>query len=281
MQTRSSTEPSQETSRLVYAAEYFLTRRKFTDCREFALRAQASDPNHPSPALLIAIASVLSVAYIAPDIPDYYSILGLPRFTSDLTRIRDSFENLVPLLNPKNNTYPLSFQAHELVLKARYVLLNLDEKAQFDKELTKNQGVKSGTDDATFWTMCPYCYHVFEYNIVYKDCCLRCQNVRCRKGFHSVAVAVPPPPEVVEKGTYLCEGFVPLGCNEETEREKMWVPFGSTMVPEKDEGVSKGEHNAKHDEDGAIYISSDDEGFKNYEIVEFQENVNIQAENAI
>ncbi|KAL2521816.1 uncharacterized protein Fot_25739 [Forsythia ovata] len=294
---RTRKQPSRETGRLLTAAEYFLTRRNFIDCRKYALRAQESNPSHPAPAQLIAIASVLSAPHITPDRPDYYSILNLPRFTSDPTLIASKFKTLAFVLNPNNNSHPFSSKAHEMVLKARYVLLNPNERLQFDGELRRNQGCNSGTDGGTFWTICPYCYYIYEYDIVFEDCCLRCQNVKCRRGFHAVAiVTAPPPPEVAEEGQYMCPGFIPLGCtktenyNEGTNREKTWAPFGPTMVPKKADGVSKGECNAKNNEDGlAIDISSDDEmvcaeGFENDKKVEFQnlgsdKKMNIQGEN--
>ncbi|XVF61529.1 hypothetical protein PTKIN_Ptkin08bG0136600 [Pterospermum kingtungense] len=42
----------------------------------------------------------------------------------------------------------------------------------------------------TFWTVCSYCYYMYEYENKYEECRLLCQN--CRKGFHAVAVAAPP-----------------------------------------------------------------------------------------
>ncbi|KAL2460444.1 hypothetical protein Adt_43864 [Abeliophyllum distichum] len=71
----------------------------------------------------------------------------------------------------------------------------------------------------------------------------------------------------------------------------MWAPFGPTTVPKKADGVSKGECDAKNNEDGiAIDISSDDEmvcaeGFENDKKVGFQnlgsdKKMNIQGENS-
>ncbi|KAL2498923.1 hypothetical protein Adt_24473 [Abeliophyllum distichum] len=88
-----------------------------------------------------------------------------------------------------------------------------------------------------------------------------------------------------------------LGCtknenyNEGSNREKMWVPFGQTMLPKRVEGVSNDECNANNNEDGiAMDISYDDEmvcgeGFENYKKVEFldlggNKKMNIQGENS-
>lgn len=116
-----------------------------------------------------------------------------------------------------------------MVLKAWSVLSNPVEKAKFDDELRRKMtGCSSGSGGGTFWTMCPYCYYVYEYDKVFEDCCLRCANERCRRVLHAVAIGAPPPPDVVEKGHYWCAGFMPFAiCNDNGEEigEKLWVPF--------------------------------------------------------
>lgn len=89
-------------------------------------------------------------------------------------------------------------------------------------------GGTPGSGGGTFWTMCPYCYYVYEYDKVYEDCCMKCANERCRRVLHAVAIAGTPPPDVVEKGQYCCPGFMPFavrGSNGEGLGEKLWVPF--------------------------------------------------------
>ncbi|WCJ31975.1 hypothetical protein M5689_013423 [Euphorbia peplus] len=51
-------------------------------------------------------------------------------------------------------------------------------------------------DNGTFWTLCPYCYYLYEYHFIYIGSSLTCQN--CRKFFHGVAVPPPPPGMLVE-----------------------------------------------------------------------------------
>ncbi|KAJ9177520.1 hypothetical protein P3X46_012731 [Hevea brasiliensis] len=75
----------------------------------------------------------------------------------------------------------------------------------------KNSSDKSKKNgNGTFWTVCPYCYYLYEYDGVYEDCCLRCQN--CRRAFQGVAVPPPPAGMVVEgKEQYYCGvGYFPL-----------------------------------------------------------------------
>ncbi|KAF5206761.1 Chaperone dnaj-domain superfamily protein [Thalictrum thalictroides] len=79
---------------------------------------------------------------------------------------------------------------------------------------------------STFWTTCPYCYHLYEYPGVYKDCCLRCQN--CRRGFHAVVVASPPPAVGPERDMYYCcWAFFPIGYTTpgNVGKNSNWTPF--------------------------------------------------------
>lgn len=51
------------------------------------------------------------------------------------------------------------------------------------------EGRYYGGGGGSFWTVCPYCYFLFEYEKVYEDCCLRCTN--CGTAFHAVAIQLP------------------------------------------------------------------------------------------
>ncbi|KAI3462124.1 hypothetical protein Pfo_018787 [Paulownia fortunei] len=252
-------ETKPETHRLLTAASYFLLHRSFADCRKYALRARDSDPTHAGPTRILSIASVLSVPNISSPRQDYYTILNLPHFESDAARIESSFKSLASVLNPKVNPYPLSSEAFDVVLKAWSVLSNPIEKAMFDDELRRNlAGCSSGSDGGTFWTMCPYCYYVYEYDKVFEECCLRCANEKCRRVLHAVAIRAPPPPDVVEKGHYLCAGFMPFAvCNSNGEeiRDTLWVPFASPIG-----SASKGcDYNFACNGEGPVVDISDDE----------------------
>ncbi|KAL4291266.1 hypothetical protein GQ457_14G003230 [Hibiscus cannabinus] len=78
--------------------------------------------------------------------------------------------------------------------------------------LKREKGGENGNETGTYWTVCPYCYHMYEYEKKYEDCCLLCQN--CRRGFHGLAVE-PPPESFLTKGTtgeyYFGYGLFPLG----------------------------------------------------------------------
>ncbi|GLU20548.1 hypothetical protein SLE2022_367410 [Rubroshorea leprosula] len=97
---------------------------------------------------------------------------------------------------------------------------------------------------ATFWTVCPYCFHLYEYEKVYEECCLLCQE--CRKGFHGMAVP-PPPSSMLDEGNgyYSGYGVFPLG-----------YPVGDFLGNKKEDG---GGDNVKVDNFVVISDDSDDD----------------------
>ncbi|KZV39729.1 hypothetical protein F511_08191 [Dorcoceras hygrometricum] len=247
MGTRKSgeTDEKPEIRRYLAAAVYFLEHRCFSDCRSYALRAKESDPTYPGTTKILAIASVLSVPEITPTMPDYYTIFNLPRFEADTDQIGSSFETLTSILDPNVNPYPNSSEAFEVVLKGWSVLSNPLEKARFDGDLMRNlSGCPSESGGDTFWTMCPYCYYVYQFERVFEECCLRCTNGSCGRGFHAVPVGAPPA-DVVEKGHYWCPGFMPLESRRTSGDENgdtLWSPFGYTIpgADDKDKCNSEG-----------------------------------------
>ncbi|CAN0927596.1 Protein HLJ1 [Linum grandiflorum] len=73
----------------------------------------------------------------------------------------------------------------------------------------EEQSQRTSARMSTFWTMCPYCYLLFEYPRAYENCCLRCQ--KCDRAFHA-ALIQSLPPMVPGKDAYYCSwGFFPLG----------------------------------------------------------------------
>ncbi|CAI9118429.1 OLC1v1020000C2 [Oldenlandia corymbosa var. corymbosa] len=215
---------------LLKSAKSFLSHRNFEECRKYATKALEINPKHPGPAQLLAIAAILSVCPPSPtqtqlSDPDWYSVLNLPRFSRDLNAIRSNFGLLYGIVNPEQNPNPFAAEAREWVLKAGEVLGDPDSKAQFDRDLrtrTEDSGKGSG---GTFWTVCPYCYFMYEYENGFLDCAIRCSNPNCRRPFAAAAVAASaaPRPEVVERGKYACAGFIPLRTNhKETDEDQGW-----------------------------------------------------------
>nr|XP_016473428.1 PREDICTED: uncharacterized protein LOC107795299 [Nicotiana tabacum] len=201
------------------ASKSFLQHRNFQDSIKYALKSIQNDPNNPSPSQILAIAKVLSFSSIAED-TNYYKVLDLPLYTQDQQLIKTNFTNITNLLNPSRNQYPFASEAFQVVLKAWSVLSKPTHKTRFDDGLKK--GGKTGTN---FWTVCPYCYYVYEFPKVYVDCLLRCQNDKCKRGFHALPIVGPPPPDdVAEKGEYYCYGFSVLGL-EGGGGKSLWSPF--------------------------------------------------------
>lgn len=196
---------------------------------------------------------------ISSTLHDYYALLNLPTYESDAAQIVSSFETLASVLDPSANPYPFSSEAFDLVMKAWSVLSNPVEKAKYDDDLRRNMtdGCTSGNGGGTFWTMCPYCYYVYEYDNVFEDCCLRCANERCRRALHAVAIAAPPPQDVVAKGQYCCPGFMPFAINNsngEPMRMDLWNPFG-LGIGHTGEGVDV---NVSSHRDCAVVVSDDE-----------------------
>ncbi|KAG9141337.1 hypothetical protein Leryth_001798 [Lithospermum erythrorhizon] len=95
-----------------------------------------------------------------------------------------------------------------------------------DGELGGNETLKEV--EGSFWTACPYCYHMFEYGKVYLDCTLRCQ--KCRKAFHGVEIVSPPPIVEGEEAYFCCWGYMPLAVSARDLGSRgggtsNWTPF--------------------------------------------------------
>ena len=135
-----------------------------------------------------------------------------------------------------------------------------------------------------FWTACPYCFYVYEYEKMYLDCTLRCQN--CRRAFHAVQIGNLPPignkndcggggkeKNNKEKGkakdkdsnkesSFCCWGFFPLGFSMTAWKKRNqngnfngssnWVPFSPTF----DSPV--GPNNVPRRSTPRVYIDDDD-----------------------
>uniref|UniRef100_J3LPF9 Uncharacterized protein n=1 Tax=Oryza brachyantha TaxID=4533 RepID=J3LPF9_ORYBR len=76
-----------------------------------------------------------------------------------------------------------------------------------------------------FWTACPFCCFVHQYQRELIGRALKCPNESCRKGF--VAIEISTPPTIVP-GTemYHCAwGFFPLGFPTSADLNGNWKPF--------------------------------------------------------
>ena len=218
---------------LLGLSTHFLSLRDLPKCRHYALQARKPDPLQSSAAdKILAVADVLIAAdcRVHDTHLDYYGILQIRRSESENRRaIRSQFKKLAALLNPNVNKFAFSEEAFNLVRESWSVLSDPDKKTQYDTEI-------DSPENHAFWTLCPYCYYMYEYEKVYEDCCLRCQN--CRKGFHGVAVKAPPKTAIMdgkskdEKEYSFCWGYFPLGFEKEKvgKTETQMVGSGKTVI---------------------------------------------------
>ena len=199
-----------------------LRRRHFTASRDYALRVSRSDPaiSH-SVDQILAIAEVLIAAQFRfkNDHHDWYAVLQLSREDArNRQLLRNQFKKLLLLVNPNKNSYAFAKDAFMLVHEAWSVLSDPEKRTRYEREMENQQepprerskgkpgngqNVNGSDLNVTFWTMCPYCWVLYEYEKKYEECSLRCQN--CRKAFHGARVD-PPAPEMVVQGEekYYC-----------------------------------------------------------------------------
>ncbi|KAL9231914.1 hypothetical protein vseg_007075 [Gypsophila vaccaria] len=123
------------------------------------------------------------------------------------------------------------------------VVVGVDEDGDVVIDGGKEGGDVGGGEEGeeekdAFWTSCPYCLYIFEYEKVYQECTLRCQN--CRRGFQAAQIPNPPPisgrGKKQKESSFCCWGFFPLGFSAVAWRKQNrmggsnWVPF-SPMFP--------------------------------------------------
>ncbi|CAI0417532.1 unnamed protein product [Linum tenue] len=211
-----------EAERLLGVAEKLLLSRDFIGSKDFAVLAQETDPLLDGSDQILAIADVIlsSDKKINEDHHDWYSILQLdPAGTDDADLIKKQYRRLALLLHPDKNKFPFADHAFKLVADAWAVLSDSSKKSPFDRDFNlytkvdlSNAGNKLPVRSAriaSFWTLCPYCYIMYEYPRVYEDCCLRCE--KCERAFHAASIQSLPP-MVPGKESYYCSwGFFPLG----------------------------------------------------------------------
>ncbi|GAV59226.1 DnaJ domain-containing protein [Cephalotus follicularis] len=218
---------------LLSLSSHFLSLRDFANCRRYALLARTSYPNLAVPDQILTVANVLLAAErrLPNNHMDWYSILQIPRPATRAV-IKTQFIKLLFLSNPSKNQCPFAEEAYKLVCDAWSELSDPDKKTQYDIEINNacneanNENVNGyvprkaekpheSNDNGTFWTVCPYCYYMYQFEKVYEEHTLRCQN--CRRAFHGVAVMAPSTHSVVVEGKeekYYCgSGRFPLGFN--------------------------------------------------------------------
>ncbi|KAK1436365.1 hypothetical protein QVD17_02144 [Tagetes erecta] len=197
-----------EADRLLAIAENLLEQKDLNAARDFALLAQETEPLLDGSDQIMAITDVLiaSNQRINDANHHYYAILQV-----DINRIHDSdfvkqqYRRLALLLHPDKNKYSFSDSAFKLVAEAWSVLSDTSKKTVYDKQLLEFLKVNEGSscENLSLWTLCPYCYYLYEYPSIYEGCCLRCQ--KCDRAFQVVEIPTQAmPPIVPGKEAYCC-----------------------------------------------------------------------------
>ncbi|XP_020101189.1 uncharacterized protein LOC109719078 [Ananas comosus] len=237
-----------EAERWLEIAGKLLFARDLVGSKRFAERALESDPLVDGADQILAVADVLlaSQSRVGSGRVDWYAVLGLPSGAgagADPVAVKRHYRRLALLLHPDRNKYPGADAALRLVVDAFAFLSDPSKKALFDAELhldssptpapSKPSPSKPSpspapapapaSEGSAFWTACPSCCHVHQYNRTYQNRSLRCPN--CHRPFHAAEIAVPPP---IVPGTnmYYCAwGFFPLGFPTAADLTSGWKPF--------------------------------------------------------
>ncbi|KAF7140985.1 hypothetical protein RHSIM_Rhsim06G0072000 [Rhododendron simsii] len=231
-----------EAERLLRISEKLLQGRDCNGSRDFAILAQEADPFLDGTDQILAVADVMIASEKRiNNHRDWYAVLQLDRCSDDIDLIKKQYRRLALLLHPDKNKFPFADAAFRLVADSWAVLSDPRRKSLYDNELSMlgkvdlvgsrsdggfqqqklpvrrggGNGGGGGDDDdveevtsSSFWTVCPYCYNLYEYARVYEDCCLRCQN--CQRAFHGVTIPTLPPLVAGREAYHCCWSFFPV-----------------------------------------------------------------------
>ncbi|KAK1396001.1 DnaJ isogeny subfamily B member 12 [Heracleum sosnowskyi] len=202
-----------EAERLLGISEKFLTTRDLSSCRDFALLAQETAPLLDGSDQILAVVDVLLAAETKKinNKNNWYAILQLDN-KDNVDSIKKQYRRLALLLHPDKNKFAFANEAFQIVADAWAVLSDVSKRSVFDREcgvdLVGNKNVNR-EKGRSFWTMCPYCYNLYEYPRIYKDCCLKCGN--CKRAIHGTEISSLPPLVQGQDAYYCCWGFFPMG----------------------------------------------------------------------
>ncbi|CAH9130620.1 unnamed protein product [Cuscuta epithymum] len=125
---------------------------------------------------------------------------------------------------------------------------NVNQPKEKEGEVDETNNVELNEDEPkndipSFWTACPYCYHMFEYPEAYVDCTLRCQN--CKMAFQAVVISSPPPIIDGKEAYFCCWGFLPLGFSvsiweKYKDKATSWTPFSPMFSTPQAGGANVG-----------------------------------------
>ncbi|XP_062187826.1 uncharacterized protein LOC133891123 [Phragmites australis] len=214
-----------EPARWLEIAGKLLAARDLVGCKRLAERAVRADPLLPGADELLAVADVLlsSQRLLPSGRPDPLAVLQLQP-DPDPAAVKRSFRRLSQLISSPHNPHPAADTALRFVQEAFADLSDQLKSAPADPPPAPASADASAAADA-FWTACPYCCHVYQYQRALVGRALRCQSSWCRRAF--VATEIPTAPPIVP-GTdmYYCAwGFFPMGFPKAADLSTNWKPF--------------------------------------------------------
>ncbi|XP_076949466.1 uncharacterized protein LOC143622112 [Bidens hawaiensis] len=237
-----------EAERLLGIADKLLQTKDLNGSRDFALLAQETEPLLDGSDQILAVVDVLLAAdKRINNQPDWYAVLQLDGRQNDDELIKRQYRRLALLLHPDKNKFSYADSAFKHVADAWAVLSDLTRKTAYDSKaftftkvdlpvqrekipVRRNPVETRNNNNNNIWTVCPYCYNLYEYPKVYEGCCLRCGN--CKRAFQAVAIppASLPPPIPGKEAYYCCWSYFPMGfamANSETAKTLTipnWMP---------------------------------------------------------
>ncbi|KAE9607137.1 hypothetical protein Lal_00026507 [Lupinus albus] len=126
-----------EAERWLFTANKLLSARDLHGARSFAIRARESDPTFDASELLVTVIDTVLAGEtrINDHHRDWYGILQVLRYTTNIDHIAAQYRRLALILDPHRNPFALSSHAFSLVHDAWSVLSDSVKKAAYDNDL--------------------------------------------------------------------------------------------------------------------------------------------------
>ncbi|XP_052147734.1 uncharacterized protein LOC127766662 [Oryza glaberrima] len=227
-----------QAERWLEIAGKLLAARDLVGCKRFAERAVEADPLLPGADELLAVTDVLlaSQSVLPSGQADPLAVLQLPPSTNpaDHAAVSRAYRRLALLLRQDTNPHPGADVALSLVHDAYAILSDPNRRPpppvavavpHAHPGAASHPAAPVAAESPEFWTACPFCSYVHQYQRELVGRALKCPNESCRKGF--VAIEISTPPTIVP-GTemYHCAwGFFPLGYPTSADLNGNWKPF--------------------------------------------------------
>ncbi|XP_059306709.1 uncharacterized protein LOC132058157 isoform X2 [Lycium ferocissimum] len=125
---------------------------------------------------------------MANDVPDYYKILQIERF-SHINTIKKQYKKLALTLHPDKNPDTVSEDAFKVVNEAFSVLSDKIRRKEYDVKLRiamQSALLAEGTETTSFWTKCSSCGLVHQFERKYLGHNLMCPS--CKESFVAIEV---------------------------------------------------------------------------------------------